>query len=135
MISAKRGNRVIGKAGLCLRSKRRATKAPGKSAISNGQSVMLVLVSYDVSTVDAAGKRRLRRMAKACLDFGQRVQMSVFECQVDPAQWAALKQRLIDIMDPATDSLRFYYLGSNWERRVEHVGAKETVDLDGPLIA
>ena len=96
---------------------------------------MLVLVSYDVSTVNAGGKRRLRRMAKTCLDFGQRVQFSVFECQVDPAQWAGLKQQLIDIMEPATDSLRFYYLGSNWQRRVEHVGAKKAVDLEGPLIA
>jgi len=95
---------------------------------------MLVLVSYDVSTVDAAGKRRLRRVAKACLDRGQRVQNSVFECIVDPAQWAELRQRLLDVFDSEQDSLRFYYLGSNWERKVEHHGAKETVDLEGPLI-
>jgi len=95
---------------------------------------MLVLVSYDVSTVDAAGKRRLRRVAKACLDYGQRVQNSVFECIVDPAQWAELKQRLLDVFDAEQDSLRFYYLGSNWERKVEHHGAKEAVDLEGPLL-
>ena len=95
---------------------------------------MLVLVSYDVSTVDTAGRRRLRRVAKACLDFGQRVQNSVFECIVDPAQWAELKQRLLDVFDPEQDSLRFYYLGSNWERKVEHHGTKEAVDLEGPLI-
>ena len=95
---------------------------------------MLVLVSYDVSTVDAAGRRRLRRVAKACLDFGQRVQNSVFECIIDPAQWAELKQRLLDIFNSEQDSLRFYYLGSNWERKVEHHGTKKTVDLEGPLI-
>jgi len=95
---------------------------------------MLVLVSYDVSTVDTAGRRRLRRVAKACLDFGQRVQNSVFECIVDPAQWAEVKQRLLDVFDPEQDSLRFYYLGSNWERKVEHHGTKEAVDLEGPLI-
>ena len=96
---------------------------------------MLVLVSYDVSTIDAAGRRRLRRAAKACLDYGQRVQNSVFECIVDPAQWAELKQRLLDLFDEDQDSLRFYYLGSNWERRIEHHGTKKAVDLEGPLIA
>ena len=95
---------------------------------------MLVLVSYDVSTVDAAGRRRLRRAAKACLDYGQRVQNSMFECIVDPAQWAELKERLLGIFDEKQDSLRFYYLGSNWERRIEHHGTKETLDLEGPLI-
>lgn len=95
---------------------------------------MMVLVSYDVSTVDRAGQTRLRRVAKACLDYGQRVQNSVFECLVDPTQWAQLKGRLEDLYDPAQDSLRFYYLGSNWERRVEHLGAKKAVDLQGPLI-
>lgn len=96
---------------------------------------MLVLVAYDVSTTSPEGRRRLRRVAKACLDYGQRVQNSVFECQVDPTQWAGLKQRLIDIFKPAEDSLRFYYLGRNWERRVEHHGAKPSIDLEGPLIA
>ncbi len=95
---------------------------------------MFVLVSYDVAVTEEGGQRRLRRVAKACQDYGQRVQFSVFECIVDPAQWAVLKQRLIDEIDPAKDSLRFYYLGSNWERRVEHIGAKETIDQEGPLI-
>ncbi|MCX5698018.1 MAG: CRISPR-associated endonuclease Cas2 [Candidatus Omnitrophica bacterium] len=95
---------------------------------------MLVLVSYDVATVDAAGKRRLRRVAKACQDYGQRVQFSVFECIVDPAQWVVLKQELLRIIDEKQDSLRFYFLGANWKNRVEHVGAKEVADLEGPLI-
>jgi CRISPR-associated protein Cas2 len=95
---------------------------------------MLVLVSYDVSTVDKAGQRRLRRVAKTCKDYGQRVQYSVFECIVDPAQWTALRQQLIDEINPDADSLRFYFLGSNWKRRVEHVGAKESLDQEGPLI-
>ena len=85
---------------------------------------MFVLVSYDVAVSEPGGQRRLRRVAKACKDYGQRVQFSVFECIVDPAQWAVLKERLIGEIDPKSDSLRFYYLGSNWERRVEHVGAK-----------
>ena len=95
---------------------------------------MFVLVSYDVSTVDPGGQRRLRKVAKACVDHGQRVQYSVFECIVDPAQWTFLRQRLIDAIDPEVDSLRFYFLGSNWKHRVEHVGAKETLDQEGPLI-
>jgi CRISPR-associated protein Cas2 len=95
---------------------------------------MFVLVSYDVSSTDAGGSKRLHRVAKACQDYGQRVQFSVFECIVDPAQWAVLKQRLIDEIDQKVDSLRFYYLGSNWRRRVEHVGAKKGIDQQGPLI-
>jgi CRISPR-associated protein Cas2 len=95
---------------------------------------MFVLVSYDVSTTDPKGSRRLNRVAKACKDYGQRVQYSVFECIVDPAQWAVLKDRLIKEIDDEKDSLRFYYLGSNWRRRVEHIGAKGTVDQEGPLI-
>jgi len=95
---------------------------------------MFVLVSYDVSTTDSGGPRRLSKVAKACQDYGQRVQKSVFECIVDPAQWAVLKQRLIDQINQETDSLRFYHLGSNWRRRVEHIGAKETIDQEGPLI-
>jgi CRISPR-associated protein Cas2 len=96
---------------------------------------MLVLVSYDVSTVSRQGRARLRRAAKACLDYGQRVQNSVFECDIDPAQWTTLKDRLVGLINPEEDSLRFYYLGNNWERRVEHVGAKPTKDLRGdPLI-
>lgn len=95
---------------------------------------MFVLVSYDVSTTDEKGPRRLNRVAKACQDYGQRVQKSVFECIVDPAQWAVLRQRLIDQIDAEKDSLRFYFLGSNWRRRVEHIGAKKTIDQEGPLI-
>ncbi len=95
---------------------------------------MFVLVSYDVSTKDKGGPRRLRRVAKLCKNFGQRVQFSVFECIVDPAQWEVLKQRLVDEINQDTDSLRFYFLGSNWRRRVEHVGAKKGVDQEGPLI-
>ncbi len=95
---------------------------------------MMVLVSYDVSTVDKQGQARLRRVAKTCLDYGQRVQNSVFECVVDPAQWAALKARLVDLIDPQWDSLRFYFLGSSWQNRVEHVGAKPSVNLEGPLV-
>jgi CRISPR-associated protein Cas2 len=92
-------------------------------------------VTYDVATTTADGRRRLTRAAKACLDYGQRVQNSVFECQIDPAQWAALKLRLLDLYDPNEDSLRFYYLGSNWRRRIEHHGAKAATDMEGPLIA
>ncbi|MFB3886693.1 MAG: CRISPR-associated endonuclease Cas2 [Thermodesulfobacteriota bacterium] len=95
---------------------------------------MFVLVSYDVSTMDSGGPRRLHKVAKTCQGYGQRVQKSVFECIVDPAQWALLKQRLIDEIDQQKDSLRFYYLGANWRRRVEHIGAKETIDQEGPLI-
>jgi len=95
---------------------------------------MLVLVSYDVATGDKGGRRRLRRVAKACQNFGQRVQYSVFECVIDPAQWTRLRGQLIDEIDQDQDSLRFYFLGSNWKRRVEHVGAKPAVDFDGPLI-
>ncbi|MDD5672371.1 MAG: CRISPR-associated endonuclease Cas2 [Candidatus Omnitrophica bacterium] len=95
---------------------------------------MMVLVSYDVETKTPAGRRRLRRVAKVCLDHGQRVQFSVFECIVDPAQWTALREALIKQIDAKQDSLRFYFLGANWRRRVEHVGAKEAVDLEGPLI-
>ena len=95
---------------------------------------MMVLVSYDVSTKDEAGKRRLRRVARVCEDLGQRVQNSVFECLVDPAQWVALRARLLSESDPAQDSLRFYFLGAEWKRRVEHVGAKTAYDPGGPLV-
>ena len=95
---------------------------------------MMMLVTYDVDTTSQAGRRRLRRVARACLDFGQRVQFSVFECKVDPAQWTVLRERLVSEIEPATDSLRFYRLGANWRPRVEHIGAKPTVDLDGPLL-
>jgi len=95
---------------------------------------MLMLVTYDVNTQDAGGRRRLRRVARACLDLGQRVQNSVFECEVDPAQWAQLRARLLDEIDETKDSLRFYRLGADGKRRVEHVGAKPTLDLEGPLL-
>lgn len=94
---------------------------------------MLVLVSYDVA-IGENGQKRLRRVAKACKDYGQRVQYSVFECLVDPAQWTIFRQRLIDEIDPEMDSLRFYFLGSNWKRRVEHIGAKKAVDMEGLLM-
>lgn len=95
---------------------------------------MLVLVTYDVSTVDDGGKKRLRRVARACEDYGQRVQASVFEIEVTPAQWTRLKARLEAEIKPEMDSLRYYHLGTNWTRRVEHVGAKPATDLNGPLI-
>ena len=96
---------------------------------------MLVLVTYDVSTVTPKGRRRLHRIAKACQSYGQRVQKSVFECVVDPEQWTRLRLRLVGEFDEKEDSLRFYFLGSNWDHRVEHVGAKPTIDQRGPLIA
>lgn len=95
---------------------------------------MLMLVTYDVNTQDPAGRKRLRRVAKACLDLGQRVQNSVFECEVDPAQWATLRAHLMAEIDPNKDSLRFYRLGADGKRRVEHVGAKAVLNLDGPLL-
>ncbi len=94
----------------------------------------MVLVTYDVSTATPGGARRLRHVAKACQDFGQRVQFSVFEVEVDPAQWTRLRARLEGLIDKRTDSLRFYFLGAQWERRIEHVGAKPAADLGGPLI-
>ena len=95
---------------------------------------MLVLITYDVRTEGSAGRRRLRRIARACLDFGQRVQYSVFECEVAPDQWTALRARLIGEIDPDCDSLRFYRLGSEGRKRIEHVGANASLDLQGPLI-
>ena len=95
---------------------------------------MLVLVTYDVNTIEPGGKARLRSVAKACRDYGQRVQFSVFEIEVDPAEWTRLKARLETIIKPEIDSLRYYYLGANWQHRIEHVGAKPAVDLGGTLI-
>ena len=94
---------------------------------------MMVLVSYDVSTESLAGRRRLRRIAKKCLDYGIRVQNSVFECNVDLSQWVALKAALDAICDEETDSLRYYYLGRDYQRRIEHYGAKPTIDVEAPL--
>ena len=96
---------------------------------------MMIVVSYDVSTTSAAGRRRLRRMAKVCCDFGQRVQNSVFECQLDPTQWSMLKLRLLGICNAEEDSLRFYFLGANWRGGVEHHGTKKVRDPDEALLA
>ena len=95
---------------------------------------MMVLVSYDVNTQDAEGRRRLRHIARECENWGQRVQFSVFECVVDPAQWATLRAKLLTTMDREKDSLRFYFLGANWRKRLEHVGAKAGYDPQGPLV-
>ena len=95
---------------------------------------MMVLISYDVATVSEGGKRRLRRVAKACKNYGQRVQYSVFECMLDQAQWTHFRNQLIGLIDEEQDSLRFYFLGANWRKRVEHVGAKSSFDQEGPLI-
>ena len=95
---------------------------------------MLMLVAYDVNTETPAGRRRLRRVARACLDYGQRVQKSVFECEVEPAQWTTLRARLVAEIDQAHDSLRFYRSGADGRRRVEHVGAKPALDLDRALV-
>lgn len=96
---------------------------------------MVVLVTYDVSTIEPAGRRRLRRVAKICEDYGQRVQNSVFECLVESADWTVLRSKLLKVYEPEEDSLRFYYLGRNWRRRVEHHGAKKMLDPEGPMIA
>lgn len=95
---------------------------------------MMVVVSYDVSTESPGGARRLRRVAKVCQDYGQRVQYSVFECIVDPAQWVKMKNALLDEIDQELDCLRFYFLGSNWRRKIEHIGAKGGLDQEGALI-
>lgn len=95
---------------------------------------MLVLITYDVSTADSAGKKRLRRVAKQCVNYGVRVQNSVFECELDPAQFRLLKQKLIEEINEETDSLRFYQLGDIKKAKVEHVGAKQTIKVDEPLI-
>ena len=95
---------------------------------------MLILVSYDVSTITQAGKTRLRRIAKACQNWGIRVQNSVFECNLNPAQWIQLKAELERIFDPETDSLSYYNLGDNYSTRIEHVGAKIALDVEKPLI-
>ncbi len=93
-----------------------------------------MLVSYDVAVTSAGGARRLRRVARACQDYGQRVQLSVFEIEVTPDQWVLLRARLLGEIDQAQDSLRFYFLGSSRRRQVEHVGAKPSVDFAAPLI-
>ena len=95
---------------------------------------MLVLITYDVNTEDAAGRRRLRQIAKQCVNYGQRVQNSVFECSLDAAQCKMLQAKLLDIMDAKKDSLRFYYLGNRYQNKVEHVGAKPGYEAEGILM-
>lgn len=95
---------------------------------------MMVLITYDVSTETVGGRKRLRQVAKECVNSGQRVQKSVFECLLEPAQFTALKNKLEQIIDHSEDSLRFYFLGSNWKNRVEHIGAKATYDPEGPMV-
>jgi CRISPR-associated protein Cas2 len=95
---------------------------------------MMVLITYDVNTETGAGMRRLRRVSKKCQDYGQRVQNSVFECLIDPAQLKELQLVLLQIIDPKVDSLRYYYLGDHWKNRIEHVGAKPGIDLEGTII-
>lgn len=94
----------------------------------------LILVTYDVSTATAPGKKRLRRVARLCQNYGQRVQNSVFECWVDLAQWVAFRAKLLAEINVEEDSLRFYFLGEKWHGRLEHAGAKPTYDPEGPLI-
>ncbi len=95
---------------------------------------MMVLVSYDVAVTSSGGQTRLRKVAKTCQNYGERVQFSVFECVVDPAQWTKLKNILENIIKKESDSLRYYYLGANYKNRVEHVGAKPSRDVDAPII-
>lgn len=95
---------------------------------------MMVVVSYDVSTKTMSGKKRLRKVAETCLDNGLRVQNSVFECNVDPAQWEILKDELLSLYKKEEDSLRFYFLGSNWQRRLEHYGKESKLNIDDLLI-
>ena len=95
---------------------------------------MMVLITYDINTETRAGKKRLRKVAKQCQNYGQRVQNSVFECLIDSAQLKQLKHRLTELIDPEKDSLRFYYLGNKWHKRVEHIGAKPSIAIEEPLI-
>ena len=95
---------------------------------------MLVVIAYDVNTETPAGRKRLRQMAKQCVNYGQRVQNSVFECLVDAAQYRQLQHKLVSIMDEKEDSLRFYQLGNHWQNRIEHFGAKTAYDPEGPLV-
>lgn len=94
---------------------------------------MLVLITYDVNTEDAAGRKRLRQISKQCVNFGQRVQNSVFECMLDPSQNRLLQAQLLKIMNPEKDSLRFYYLGNHYQTKIEHFGAKQTYEPEGFL--
>ena len=102
--------------------------------LSYGSEIMLVLITYDVNTEDDSGRKRLRQIAKQCVNYGQRVQNSVFECLLDAAQCRLLQAKLCKIMDPEKDSLRFYYLGDHYEKKIEHFGAKPAYDPEGVLI-
>lgn len=95
---------------------------------------MLVLITYDVSTQNAAGKARLRKVAKECVNYGQRVQNSVFECNLDASQLLLLKDRLVSLINEKEDSVRFYYLGNNYQNKVEHFGRKTSYDAEGILM-
>lgn len=95
---------------------------------------MMVLITYDVNTEDAAGRKRLRQIARQCINYGQRVQNSVFECLLEPAQCRMLQAKLCDIMDAEKDSLRFYYLGNRYRGKIEHFGCKQTYFPEDPLI-
>lgn len=95
---------------------------------------MMVLITYDVNTQTKEGRKRLRKVAKQCQNYGKRVQNSVFECLLEPGQWKRLQYSLEDIIDKDVDSLRYYYFGNDWKSKVDHVGAKPSIDLEGILI-
>lgn len=95
---------------------------------------MLVLIAYDVNTENSAGRKRLHKVAKICVNYGQRVQNSVFECLLSPVELCIVKKQLLDVMDPAKDSLRFYNLGDNYKSRIEHYGAKQSYDPQDSII-
>lgn len=94
---------------------------------------MLTVVTYDVSTEDPTGQRRPRKVARHCVNYGQRVQNSVFECVADAAEMVRIKNKLVELIDPEKDSLRFYYLGNKYQTKIEHVGAKPTYEAEGFL--
>lgn len=95
---------------------------------------MYILIAYDVATSTPSGSKRLRQVAKACLDYGQRVQNSVFECKIEPAQYIEFKERILKIIHPENDSIRFYHLGNNWQKRIEHFGKNEDYNIEGTLL-
>ena len=109
-------------------------KAIHHSRSAEGADEMLVLITYDVATKTDSGRRRLRKIARACQDWGTRVQFSVFECELTHAQWVELRHRILELMNPEEDSVRFYPLDEGLRRRIEHHGVREPVDLQGPLI-
>ena len=103
-------------------------------ALIHSKLLMIVLITYDVNTEDSAGRKRLRKIARQCVNYGQRVQCSVFECMLDPVQYRTLEAKLLSIMDMEKDSLRFYELGNNYEKRIKHYGAKHSYMPDSPLL-